>query len=204
MDGENLDQVLRKVYSKSVNVEGLWSRTYAGTNHEELWAEGVQSYYDVNYLGPVGGDGIHNDINTRAKLQNYDPNLYAVTKNIFGTSSTGAVTCPTTTCNCTKFVCPSKKPSPSRAPTKKPSPSRAPTKKPSPTRAPTKKPSLTRAPTKKPSLTRAPTKKPSPSRAPTKKPSPSRAPTKKPSLTRAPTKKPSLTRAPTKKPSSIG
>jgi hypothetical protein len=108
MDGANLDQVLQKVYNVSVNMEGLWARTYAGTNYEELWAEGVQSYFNVNYLGTVGGDGIHNNINTRLKLKDYDPYLYAVTKNIFGKRSTAALTCPTTTtCNCTKFVCPS-------------------------------------------------------------------------------------------------
>jgi hypothetical protein len=54
-------------------------------------AEGVQSYFNVNYLrGICGGDGIHNDINTRLKLKDYDPYLYAVTKNIFGKRSTGS------------------------------------------------------------------------------------------------------------------
>ena len=165
-DGSNLDDVLRNVYRTSVPMEGLWTGTYASVNHEELWAEGVQSYFNVNYLGPVGGDGIHNDINTRSKLKSYDPKLYNVTTRIFGTNPTGAViTCPTTTaCNCTNFICPSKKSlQPTRRPTMKPlQPTRRPTKKPAtPSRRPTKKP--TPRPTKKPATTptRRPTKKPS-------------------------------------------
>ena len=172
MNGTDLDQLLRDIYTASVNKKGLWSRTYASTNHEELWAEGVQSYYGVNYLGPVGGDGIHNDINTRSKLQSYDPSLYAVAKNIFGTRSTRAFKCPTTTCNCTTFVCPLQKLSPTRRPTRKRTTTRTPTKKSTPTRTPTKKPTPTRTPTKKPTPTRTPTKKlPSLLRRPTKKPS---------------------------------
>jgi hypothetical protein len=53
-----------------------WSRTYAATNAEEYWSECVQSYFNINTNGPVGGDGVHNDINTRAELQNYDVGIY--------------------------------------------------------------------------------------------------------------------------------
>jgi hypothetical protein len=55
---------------------GLWPRTYAISNRSEYWAEGVQSYFDVNRAGPTGGDGVHNDIATKARLAAYDPPLF--------------------------------------------------------------------------------------------------------------------------------
>ena len=48
---------------------GLWKGTYAATNPEEYWAEGVQSWFGLN--DPPGK--IHNEINTRTELENYDP-----------------------------------------------------------------------------------------------------------------------------------
>lgn len=61
---------------------GLWSGTYAATNAIEYWAEGVQSYFDVNgFADPA--DGIHNAVATRADLQAYDPALYALVDEVF-------------------------------------------------------------------------------------------------------------------------
>ena len=53
---------------------GLWRNTYAATNYKEYWAEGVQSWFNVN-KEVLRVDGIHNDINTRRELIKYDPEL---------------------------------------------------------------------------------------------------------------------------------
>lgn len=55
--------------------KGLWKNTYAATNAEEYWAEGVQSYFNVN-LEATPTNGIHNFVNTREELAAYDPALF--------------------------------------------------------------------------------------------------------------------------------
>ena len=55
--------------------KGLWENTYAMTNREEYWAEGVQSYFNSNQSRPLP-DGVHNKIDTREELADYDPDLY--------------------------------------------------------------------------------------------------------------------------------
>lgn len=55
--------------------KGLWENTYAITNLEEYWAEGVQSYFNAN-IGSALGDGVHNYVNSREELAEYDPDLY--------------------------------------------------------------------------------------------------------------------------------
>lgn len=62
---------------------GKWKDTYAGTNVEEYFAEGVQSYFDTN-LQASPANGIHNDVNTRAELLAYDPALHALVAEVFG------------------------------------------------------------------------------------------------------------------------
>ncbi len=62
---------------------GRWSNTYAGSSIKEYWAEGTQSYFDVNRVGLAGGDGIHNDIGTRAKLKEYDSPLFTLLDRVF-------------------------------------------------------------------------------------------------------------------------
>ena len=58
--------------------KGLWERTYAGSNASEYWAEGVQDYWDCNRQSRrEGTDGVHNHVNTREELKEYDPDLYA-------------------------------------------------------------------------------------------------------------------------------
>lgn len=54
---------------------GKWANTYAATNKDEYWAEGVQSWFDAN-LESIPANGIHNEINTRAELREYDRPLY--------------------------------------------------------------------------------------------------------------------------------
>ena len=55
---------------------GRWLNTYAGSSISEYLAEGVQTYFDVNAVGPAGGDGVHNAIATRTRLRTYDPPLF--------------------------------------------------------------------------------------------------------------------------------
>ena len=64
--------------------KGLWKNTYAITNASEYWAEGVQSYFNLNGKGPEAGDGTHNHVNTRALLKTYDPEFYDVLHNVYG------------------------------------------------------------------------------------------------------------------------
>lgn len=61
---------------------GLWEGTYAATNIEEYWAEGVQTWFNVNASLPRP-DGLHNNIATRAQLKEYDPGLYNLLKQYF-------------------------------------------------------------------------------------------------------------------------
>ena len=54
---------------------GKWRNTYSMTNHYEYWAEGVQSYFDINQTVDII-DGVHNFVNTREELILHDPDLY--------------------------------------------------------------------------------------------------------------------------------
>lgn len=62
--------------------QGLWKNTYAETNIEEYWAEGVQTWFNVNATVPEP-DGLHNHIGTRSQLRDYDPDLYELLKEFF-------------------------------------------------------------------------------------------------------------------------
>lgn len=72
-----------KAAFESARKKGLWKNTYAGTNVEEYWAEGVQSWFDVN-LESIPSNGIHNEINTRSELKKYDPTLAKLISKVFG------------------------------------------------------------------------------------------------------------------------
>jgi alpha-glucosidase len=72
------DGRLLKTYQQAMD-QGRWKETYAATNHKEYWAEGVQSYFDTN--APPGG--VHNDVNTREKLERYDPDLFQLIDETF-------------------------------------------------------------------------------------------------------------------------
>ena len=41
------DERLKSIYEQAV-ADGIWKDTYAATNREEYWAEGVQDYFDCN------------------------------------------------------------------------------------------------------------------------------------------------------------
>lgn len=61
---------------------GLWTDSYAITNASEYFAEGVQTWFNVNDEA-IPADGMHNHVNTRAELQAYDPTLYALLEQYF-------------------------------------------------------------------------------------------------------------------------
>lgn len=64
--------------------KGRWMNTYAATNIWEYWAEGVQSWFNVNAeIHTDAGDGKHNQINTRDELRVYDPGLYEIISDYF-------------------------------------------------------------------------------------------------------------------------
>jgi dipeptidyl aminopeptidase/acylaminoacyl peptidase len=73
------DSRLQEIYKKAMD-NGTWKDTYAATNHSEYWAEGVQAYFDCA-APPVRG--VHNDINTREKLEKADPDLFALIDETF-------------------------------------------------------------------------------------------------------------------------
>lgn len=61
---------------------GLWANTYAATNANEYWAEGVQSWLDDN-LANERSDGVHGPVDTRVELTAYDPGLAALVADVF-------------------------------------------------------------------------------------------------------------------------
>lgn len=59
---------------------GLWRGTYAAVNREEYWAEAVQCWFDDNREN----DALHNHVNTRAELREYDPEVARLCEEVFG------------------------------------------------------------------------------------------------------------------------
>ena len=78
MDGGQYHRRLGRAYQDALRA-GLWKRTYAATNPDEYWAEGVQSWFNVN--DPPRFD--HNNVNTRAELSAYDPVLAGLIDEVF-------------------------------------------------------------------------------------------------------------------------
>ncbi|XYH96574.1 hypothetical protein ACMHYB_53815 [Sorangium sp. So ce1128] len=68
------DQELADVFEGALQA-GKWENTYAATNKDEYWAEGVQDWFDTN-IEAIPTNGIHNEINTRAELREYDRPLH--------------------------------------------------------------------------------------------------------------------------------
>lgn len=65
---------------KAAIAKGLWENTYAATNHYEYWAEAVQSWFDDNREN----DSLHNQIDTRQELKDYDPRVARLCEEVFG------------------------------------------------------------------------------------------------------------------------
>lgn len=59
---------------------GLWKGTYAAVNPSEYWAEAVQCWFDDNREN----DALHNHVNTRDELLEYDPAVARLCAEVFG------------------------------------------------------------------------------------------------------------------------
>lgn len=62
---------------QNAQAAGLFENTYAMENMQEYWAEGVQDWYYTN-LEADPPNGIHNFVDRREELMEYDPALYAL------------------------------------------------------------------------------------------------------------------------------
>ena len=84
-EGEEFRSRLATAYEDALEA-GLWGQTYAAENTDEYWAEGVQSWFGLNDSpGPI-----HNEINTRAELESYDPALAKLIREVFGETGVSA------------------------------------------------------------------------------------------------------------------
>jgi arylsulfatase A-like enzyme/cyclophilin family peptidyl-prolyl cis-trans isomerase len=77
--GADFDQRLRAAYRRAQEA-GRFKGTYAGSNAGEYWAEAVQDWFDDNREN----DALHNHVNTRAELKEYDPDLAALVASVLG------------------------------------------------------------------------------------------------------------------------
>jgi len=73
------DRRLKATYQAAM-AKGLWKGKYAATNHNEYFAEGVQSWFDNNRVN----DQDHNHVHLRSQLLEYDPGLAAMCREVFG------------------------------------------------------------------------------------------------------------------------
>ncbi len=78
---KDLDAELQQTLDNA-RATGLWENTYAATNISEYFAEGVQDWFNVN-AEAIPANGVHNEINTREELKQYDPALYNIIKRYF-------------------------------------------------------------------------------------------------------------------------
>ena len=72
------DARLNKAYEAAM-AAGKWKKGYAAENPAEYWAEAVQSWFGTNREN----DSIHNHVNTRAELEEYDPALAKLCAEVF-------------------------------------------------------------------------------------------------------------------------
>jgi hypothetical protein len=63
----------------AATAKGLWKGADAATNHHEYWAEAVQSYFGTNREN----DNVHNHVNTRDELVEYDPDVATLVAEAF-------------------------------------------------------------------------------------------------------------------------
>ena len=71
------DDRLNAAFTAAIK-NGLWEGTFAATNRDEYWAEGMLSWFNAFFR--------EYDINTRAKLKDYDPGLAALLVEVLGDS----------------------------------------------------------------------------------------------------------------------
>lgn len=73
------DERVKKAFRWAM-AEGKWKGTYAATNFREYFAEGAQSWFGTNRPP----DQIHNHVDTREELIEYDPGLAKLCAEVFG------------------------------------------------------------------------------------------------------------------------
>lgn len=73
------DRRLKESYDAAM-AAGKWQKLYAAENHAEYWAEAVQSWFGTNREN----DAIHNHVNTRQELIDYDPEVAKLCEEVFG------------------------------------------------------------------------------------------------------------------------
>ncbi|MDP4277812.1 MAG: glycoside hydrolase family 97 catalytic domain-containing protein, partial [Bacteroidota bacterium] len=61
---------------------GLWAKTYALTDKFEYFAEATQSFFSCNRYSDTP-NGVHNGINRRSKLRDYDSEMYQLLSDYF-------------------------------------------------------------------------------------------------------------------------
>lgn len=66
----------------SAKNKGLWQNTYAISNKEEYFAEGVQSFFNCNRFSETA-NGVHGPVNNRQRLSVHDPELFSLLKEYF-------------------------------------------------------------------------------------------------------------------------
>ena len=73
------DVKLKAIFDKAM-AAGRWKDKYAANNRAEFWAEGVQSWFDTNRKP----DHDHNHVDTRAELEEYEPELAGLIADTLG------------------------------------------------------------------------------------------------------------------------
>lgn len=88
------DARIEQSYAAAI-AQGLWVNTLAEINSDEYWAEGTQSYFDVNLEEPDDRppNSSHNHVDTRDELRRYDPRLYDIALSVYGNTD-WRPTCP--------------------------------------------------------------------------------------------------------------
>jgi len=74
VDSDALSQ-LGHLFTRA-KMAGKWKNTTAAKSVIDYWAEGIQSWFDLNAESPLP-NGEHNWVNTHDDLMRYDPELYA-------------------------------------------------------------------------------------------------------------------------------
>jgi hypothetical protein len=78
---DGFEDALETAYDAALE-SGILDDSYRNSNLQEYWAEGVQDWYDTNdWATPP--NGIHNSVNTRVELADYDPTLYELVAGVF-------------------------------------------------------------------------------------------------------------------------
>lgn len=76
---KSFDERVRRAF-ENAKAKNLWGGTYAASNPSEYWAEGAQCWFDDNREN----DALHNHVNTRGELREYDPELAQLCEEVFG------------------------------------------------------------------------------------------------------------------------